>query len=197
MRACAAWILFLLAMALPIAAPADDAASGEWGLNALMADLSRVQSVSARFVEDKYLASLTRPLHSAGTLRYVAPNRIERTTTEPPGEKIVVEGETLTTSSADGQTVTVALDEHPEIAALVEGFRSTLAGDLATLRRYYGIDFAGGRADWRLTLKPRNPAVRQRVDLIRLSGSGTAVGMVEVQEKDGDHSVMIVTPDAP
>ena len=200
MRRIAEAFLFILTMTLPTASSLADEppapASPDWGLVPLMADLHQIQSVTARFVEDKYLAALTRPLETAGALRYVAPSRIERIATEPPGESVIVEGDSLTTSTSNGQSVTIALEEHPEIAALVEGFRSTLAGDLPTLRRYYTIEFSGARADWHLSLTPKNPTVRQRVDLIRISGTDATLKMVEVQEHDGDHSVMIVTPDA-
>ena len=197
MRRIAGRILLLLTIMSPMAPALADEPPAEWGLASLMADMRHIQSVTARFVEDKYMAVLTQPLKTAGTLRYVAPSRIERIATEPPGDSIVVEGDSLTTQSSNGQSVTISLDEHPEIASLVEGFRSTLAGDLPTLRRYYSVELAGPRADWHLSLVPKNAAVRQRVEMIRISGADAALKMVEVRERDGDHSVMIVTPDVP
>ncbi len=80
---------------------------------------------------------------------------------------------------------------------MVEGVRSTMAGDLSVLRRYYAISFAGDRAAWQLTLVPVNPLVRRKVDWIRITGAASQLGEIDFHQANGDHSEMIITPDKP
>lgn len=193
--------LFLWVVLGPMAAAfgADAPSTGEadWGLEPLMAHLHQIKAASARFVKRKYVALLTRRLDAVGTLSYVAPSSLEKITTEPVHESIVLQGETLTVTQSNGDHHTITLDDHPEIATLVEGVRSTLAGDLPTLRRYYAVEFTGGRADWQLELIPKDGSVREKVDRIRISGAEDTLKKIKVHEADGDHSEMTITPDSP
>jgi hypothetical protein len=168
-----------------------------WSLDALMAGLRQVRAASAHFVELKTVHMLTRPIRAAGTLRYVAPDKLEKITTAPAPETIRLDGDTLTGTRSDGEDYSVDIAGHSEIAAMVEGIRSTLAGDLPTLQRYYTIAFSGGPDRWRMDLTPKDRRVREKVDQIRISGTGTVIDMIAVEEKDGDHSEMTITPDTP
>jgi hypothetical protein len=178
-----------------VAASAEGAAP--WGLVSLMAQLHEVKAARAHFTERKYAAMLTAPLETSGTLSYVAPDRLEKITLAPAPESIVLQDEVLTGTQANGDHFSVSLGDHPEVAALVEGVRSTMAGDLATLGRYYSIAFDGNPSDWHLALTPLDRSVRDKVDAIRIEGAGTQLKAIEVHERDGDRSEMIVTPDSP
>ena len=168
-----------------------------WSLDSMMAGLHQVKSASARFVERKEMAMLTQGLESTGTLRYVAPDRLEKITITPASETIILDGDTLTGTQPNGDRYTMALGDHPEVATLVEGIRSTLAGDLPTLRRYYAIDFKGAHDDWELDLTPKDARVRDKVSGIRIKGVELTLKTIDVSEKDGDHSQMVITPDGP
>lgn len=185
-----------LGMALAAAGGAG-AVEDAWTLDALMAGMSQVRGESAHFVELKYVRMLTVPIRATGTLTYTAPDKLEKITLTPAPETIRLDGATLTGTRADGDEFSVDIDSHEDIAALVEGIRSTLAGDLATLRRYYEIAFSGDRDHWRIDLKPKTGRVREKVVRIRVQGSGTAIGAILVEEKDGDRSEMTITPDTP
>lgn len=182
----------LLALSV-IAAPAQGAEAG-WGLVDLMRSLQAVKSSRARFVERKELAILTEPLESSGTLVYRAPGRLEKHTLVPERESMVLENGRLVLENAErGWRRSFALHEHPVIWAFVESIRSTLAGDLATLRRFYDVELEGGEPDWRLLLRPREPAMKTVVDEIRISGSGSWVSRIEVREAGGDCSIMTIS----
>jgi len=178
-------------------ARAADAPPAGWNLDALMAGLRQVRAASAHFIEIKTVQMLTRPIEATGTLKYVAPDKLEKITVTPASETIRLDGGTLTGTRADGETFSVDIGGHTEIAALVEGIRSTLAGDLPTLQRYYGIAFAGGQDHWQIDLVPKDRRVREKVDRIRILGAGTVISNIVVDEKDGDRSEMTVTPDTP
>jgi hypothetical protein len=88
---------------------------------------------------------------------------------------------------------TLNLQEHPMVWALVEGIRSTLAGDLGTLSRFYRLNLEGNESRWSLVLKPAEPKLRDVLSEIRISGSSNRIDTVEVSEVGGDRSVMTIT----
>ena len=109
-----------------------------------MQTLAAVKSSKARFVERKHMAILNAPLESSGTLVYVAPTRLEKHTLAPRAESLVLDGEDITiTSTEPGQRRMLNLRDYPLIRAFVESIRSTLAGDLPTLTRFYEVELAG------------------------------------------------------
>lgn len=190
-------LVFCGALAVAGTAAAVALAPASWSLDALMANLHQVRSASAHFVELKTVHMLTRPIRATGTLSYVAPDKLEKITTAPAPETIRLDGDTLTGTRSNGDDYSVDIAGHSEIAAMVEGIRSTLAGDLPTLQRYYAIAFSGGPDRWQMDLAPKDRRVREKVDRIRISGTGTTIDRIAVDEKDGDHSEMTITPDSP
>jgi len=162
-----------------------------------MRELSEVKSARGKFVERKYLAMLSAPLESSGTLVYVAPGRLEKHTLAPRNESLILDGETLLIENKDkGRRRTFALQEHPVIWAFVESIRSTLTGDLATLERLYEVSLEGDARAWRLHLKPRQPRMRQAASEITLGGAGAWVHTIEIVEAGGDRSVTMITRDS-
>jgi hypothetical protein len=79
----------------------------------------------------------------------------------------------------------------------VESIRSTLAGDLATLTRFYEVKLDGEERRWRLLLKPRDPQMQELVSEIRMSGSRNWIEVVEIVETNGDRSVMTIARETP
>jgi len=75
----------------------------------------------------------------------------------------------------------------------VEAIRATLAGDAATLRRYYDIGFSGDLTRWRLVLTPLSSRVLAAVQRISIEGERGTVLVVERRGRDGS-SRMVVTP---
>ena len=184
-------LLVMLAMAGP-------AAAADWGVEQLMQELAQVKSARAKFVERRHMTILNAPLESSGTLVYTAPGRLEKHTLAPRQESLVLERDRLTFENKErNQRRTFALRDHPLIWAFVESIRSTLAGDLATLNRFYQVTLDGGERQWRLTLKPAEPDMQNVVSEIRIDGSRNRVVTIEIIETQGDRSVMTITADAP
>lgn len=168
-----------------------------WGIDQLMQALAQVKTAKARFVERKYLAMLNAPLDSSGTLVYTAPGRLEKYTRLPKPETLVLDQDKLSIEYKDrGQRRTLALQDYPVIWAFVESIRSTLAGDLATLNRFYRANLAGSEEQWRLSLKPVDPKIQTVVKEIYIGGSRNRVRTIEIVETEGDRSVMTITEDA-
>ena len=190
-------MLAALLIAVGIGLPIPSAAAG-WSLDELMQSMRQVKTTQAKFIERKFLAILTSPLESSGTLTYTAPGRLEKHTLLPKAESMILEQDMLTLESKEkNQHRTIALREHPAIWAFVEGIRSTLAGDLDTLNRFYRITLEGGESKWRLVLKPVEPDMQRVVSEIRISGGGSRIGVIEIMETEGDRSIMTIVQDAP
>jgi outer membrane lipoprotein carrier protein LolA len=173
-------------------------AAAEWGIADLMRGLAQVKQAKGRFVERRDLAALTAPLRSSGTLVYVAPGRLEKHTTKPAPESLTLEGERLTIEKIEGGPKRVLnLPDYPVLWAFVESIRSTLAGDLGTLERFYRIELTGREAQWRLVLDPVEPRMREVVREIRIEGRRDWVESISVFEAGGDRSTMTITREAP
>ena len=178
------------------AAVAQTAAAGEWGIDELMQNLARVKVAKGKFVERKYLSMLNAPLEFSGTLIYVAPGRLEKYTLLPKPESLVLEHEKLTMENkARNQRRTLVLQDYPVIWAFIESIRSTLAGDLQTLNRFYRTGLEGSEDQWRLVLKPIEPKMQSMVSEIRIGGSKNRIRTIEIIETEGNRSVMTITED--
>lgn len=186
----------LLAILCSFFAPAM-AAEAQWGVAQLMHELGQVKRSQARFSERKYLKVLKQPLQSSGTLTYVAPDRLEKRTLKPKPEALIIDGKTLTVETAEGKKHALKLQDYPVLRAFVESIRATLAGDVATLERYYKIELEGNPGRWQLFLAPRERSMAQVISQIRIGGAGTRLDLIEVQEAKGDRTVTKVTEDAP
>ena len=181
-RAAAIFVL----LAWPLAASAD------LGVTELFDKLAKHKPSRATFVEKKYLSLLDKPVESRGELSFTPPGRLEKRTTSPTAERVVVDGDRITLERA-GKRYTMGLHDQPGVAVLVESIRATLAGDLNGLTKTYSASVAGEAARWKLTLHPLDPAVSTLVERIDIAGEDARVTTVEIFQNDGDRSVMTLT----
>lgn len=189
------------------AADADDIQSSPWTLDSLMASLAHTEHRTARFTERRYLSALDQPLDLSGTLAFTPPDRLEKTTLSPSRERLLVERERLTierdaeqggaSTSSLAQRQTLDLSEHPEVEALVESVRATLAGDGATLSRLFDVSVEGDSAGWSVGLVPWSEQIQKVVRTIRIEGSGGTIQSIAIEQADGDRAVMTVVQDGP
>lgn len=156
-------------------------------LEALMRVMRAVPERRDAFSEERAIPELDLPLPSTGVLLWRAPDRLEKHTTSPIDERLSVQGDRLIYERADrGIRREFGLDDQPEMRALVEAVRATLAGDSAALRRHYEIGFAGKPdADWRLALTPLSTRVRAAVQRIAVSGRGAQILTVDTEGGGG------------
>jgi hypothetical protein len=139
---------------------------------------------------------LTTPLITSGTLHYVAPDLIDKTTTSPVPERFVLDhGEVTITGGTDNQTHVFALSAYPQIGGLVEGIVATLAGDLPRLDRVYTVQLTGSSQDWQLLLQPKGAELARFIAWIRIGGDGDRIDVIDTQSSNGDHSEMSVAED--
>jgi hypothetical protein len=193
---------FLLLLLCLVSAPASAEEDGsrnatEWGLPQLMHSLAQRQGSQGKFTERKYLSVYNRPLESSGTLKFQAPGHLEKHTLVPKAEDLVLDQGVLTIDSkARNIKRTLVLQEYPAVWAFVESIRSTLAGDLTTLERFYRVTLEGDAAKWRMRLLPIEQKTREMVREIVITGRGDRVAEIEMRESNGDHSSMTVVEEA-
>lgn len=194
------FLLLCLMSAFVHAEPVPSAASAvaaEWGLPQLMQSLASVQSSHGKFVEKKYLSVLNRPLEFSGTLSFQAPSHLEKHTLLPKAEDLVLDQGVLTIDSKTRNIRrTLVLQEYPAVWAFVESIRSTLAGDLPMLERFYTIKLEGNASKWRMQLLPLELKTREVVREIVIAGRGNRLTSIETSESNGDHSTMTVVEES-
>ena len=188
-------LVLLCATAFPAQAQRT-AAAPEWGLQPLMTAMRQVRASTARFVETRYLRLLNQAQRSSGRLLYVAPNWLQKETTEPVAARLTINGDRLTIERQGERIQEISLQDYSEIGGLVESVRATLAGDLPALTRHFTTTLEGNPNGWILTLTPREARLRELVTAIRIRGERTAIREVETTEADGDRTDMTVTPES-
>ena len=169
------------------AAPARD-------LDRLMALLAQRQHGHVSFVEEHFLAVLDRPVESSGELLYDAPDRLEKRTLEPKPETLILEHGVITAHRGH-HTYVLNLADYPQIVPLIDSIRATLAGDRASLERIFKVTLDGSLEHWTLLLLPIDSSVAKSVKQIRIEGAQDAIHTVEIQQADGDRSLLTIGPE--
>jgi outer membrane lipoprotein-sorting protein len=157
----------------------------------LMSALSQRKHGHVTFVEKKFLAVLDRPVESSGELLYDAPDRLEKRTLKPKPATLVLTGDVVTAKRGHREYV-LDLQQYPQVVPLIESIRATLAGDRAALERVFDAKLDGGFAHWTLDLVPRDSKLAASVRKIVLAGETDQIQTIEIQEVDGDRSVLTI-----
>lgn len=179
----------LVALGLTLASVVSHAA--EWNIDQLMHGLAQIHSDHARFIEKKFIAILDKPVESSGELFYAAPDYLEKRTIKPKPESMILDHGTLTIERGR-QKHELPLQDYPELGALIDSIRGTLAGDRKALERNYRLSLDGTAEHWTLQLLPLNEKMQSVVKRIRIAGVRDAVSSIEITQSDGDSSVMLI-----
>ena len=179
-------LLVALMLALSSSAHAFDMAD-------LMTLMARVETSSVAFEETKEVAALTAPIIRRGTLRYVRPDRLEMRVEAPYFERMEIVGNQLTIESRRG-TRHVDLAGEPGPSAWVASIRATLAGDRVTLARHFAFELQGQATRWTLTLLPVETALSGVIERVTIDGTQAQLTRIEVDERMGDRTVLVVQP---
>ena len=163
-------------------------------LDRLMGLLAQRKHGHVTFVEEHFLAVLDRPVESSGELLYDAPDRLEKRTLKPKPESLILEHGVITVHRGR-HTYVLNLSDYPQIVPLIDSIRATLAGDRAALERLFKVTLDGTLEHWTLLLVPSDPAVAKPVRQIRIEGARDAIHSVEIQQADGDRSLLSIGPE--
>ncbi len=158
-----------------------------------MARMAGIPERHENFQEEKRFAALDQPLRSSGQLIYVRPAYLSKITIAPEPETLVVDGDRLTLTTADRQTRSFRVDRRPEISALVDAVRGTLAGNLTLLENHFKVSVQGDNADWTLVLTPVETVVRRLIQNIVVGGHGTDIRTLRIIAVNQDQQIMTIT----
>lgn len=197
----AAWLFLLVFLTVGFGASAQTVPGAPATLDQIMAAVRSVRHVNARYVEHRSLHILRSPIETRGTLRFDAPDRLEKIadpTPAGPGEHLLIDGDQLTIDRGSGAApVVIAMYEHPEIGVLAESIRATLSGDGAALQRIFDVTPSGTLAHWQLVLQPRNAADRKLLQWMRVIGYGQRITEIDTADSEGDRSEMNIVEQPP
>jgi hypothetical protein len=195
------WFFLLGPAPMSVAQPSSqserEAGSTGWNVEQLMESLARKRPEEVRFQETAFSNLLTEPLKTQGILRFIPPTGLEKHVTAPHDERYIIEGDRVFfESKTKGTNRTLSLQDYPALRAFIEAFRSTLANDVITLRRFFSVTLQGEPRRWVLNLRPLDKAVQEMVTSIQFSGEGEQVSSIEILAPDGYRSVMVITTGA-
>jgi outer membrane lipoprotein-sorting protein len=159
-------------------------------LQGVMTKLAAVKSAQSSFVEKRYLKLLKEPIESTGTLSYTAPDRFEKQTQKPIAERMSVERHMVTIQTGQKKPQQIYIDQHPALAAIVDAIRGALSGNSIALKNTFNISAEGSARQWTLNLVPTEQKQAGYIRVIRVSGADDFIEAIEIQQADGDRSVM-------
>ena len=184
--------LITLSLAMGLLSLATTNYAADWNINQLMQLLSQVQSSHVDFVEKKSIAMLDKPITSSGELFYTAPDHLEKLTLKPETETLLLDHDSIVITRRS-HSYHLQLADYPALAAFTDSIRGTLAGDQKTLTQNYDLNLQGTMAHWTLQLLPNNTKIKAEVTRIRIIGSNDELRSIEIDQADGDSSVMTIT----
>lgn len=159
----------------------------------ILARIARRGAHETGFVEQRFLRFLDEPVESSGRLSYRPPDRLERITDKPRPESMVLDGDTLS-MTRDGRTRSLSVSQLPAVGALVGSIRDLLAGNRAALEPRYRAIAQGDDANWQLVLLPSDAELATLVTRIVVAGQADRIATIEIQQADGDRSLMTLRP---
>jgi Outer membrane lipoprotein carrier protein LolA-like len=183
------------ALAGALLALASLSAAAPWSVNDLMTALAARGNADATFTESRYVPALDAPVQSSGTLRFVAPDRLEKQTLQPRAESLLLTGDQLTLQQGQ-RTRSLALTDLPDSGLAINSLRGTMAGDLAALRRGWNVTLFGEQRIWTLSLTPVSASVAQYIEAVLIGGRQDQIDRIEIRQADGVRSVMQIVPAA-
>jgi hypothetical protein len=160
-------------------------------LNEVMQRLASVKSAKAEFIETRYLKLLSSPVQSSGVLTYTAPDRFEKHSLKPIEEKMTIYKHLVTLEDiAKGRKNTISPANFPALSALIDAMRGALSGNGNLLAETFKVKIEGAVGQWKLSLVPKEAVQYGYIHRVIVMGKGEIVDSIEVQQADGDKSVM-------
>ncbi len=186
-------VCLLLLLVMPAVHGEPD---GPATLEQIMAALRSVRHVEARYIEHHYLHALRTPIESRGTLRFDAPAHLEKAADPNASgavERLTIDGDRLTIDRGKSRPpIVISVQEHPEIATLVDSLRAILSGNGEALRHSFEVTASGTVDEWALVLKPRDVSQRGLLQWMQVHGYGERITAIDTMDGEGDRSEMSV-----
>lgn len=168
-----------------------EASAGTPDLETLLKSIAVKGAQEVAYEERRYFGALTEPIVSRGHLRYEPPARLIKRVESPRRETAVVDEDLLTVLDSGGaETATIDLWQNRDLRLVFDGLRGVLSGDPDALRTVFNPTLEEAGAGWRLHLVPRGEPDDTRIKVIVVSGMAKRIDSFEIQEADGDRSLI-------
>lgn len=174
--------LCTLLLAAP-AALAAGAADSEL-LATVSARLAAETAVDQRFVQEKQLRILKRPIRTEGVMLYRREQGVCWHTEKPVASTLVLGEHELRQIDAGNELVLKA-EQQPALFGFTQLFFAALSGQVATLGEHFTMQVHGNADAWQLELVPKDALLRRFIEQMELRG-GARIERVRILDRGGD-----------
>jgi len=157
------------------------------GLDELLAALApEGDRPELHFTEQRDSSLLEEPLVVTGKLWRNEQGQLVRRTTEPRKETQKLSSNTVVIEQPGRSPRNFSLRHAPELAVLYHALTALLSGDADALREHFEHEFVRDESGWRLTLRPREQSLAERVETLALSGGDGELRCFELSLSSGE-----------
>jgi outer membrane lipoprotein-sorting protein len=187
--------LLLALTGLLLAGTTAFSGSPDAALDAVLASLAKHRHGHVLYSEQIESALFKHPLYTSGELFFDAPDRLEKRTSQPAPEDLLVEGDVVTIVRGTHRT-SMRLSDHPQLSPLLNGIRATLAGDRSALEKYFQLAFTADESQWELVLQPLSSESKPVYKRVVIRGIDGTVRSVTLERATGERTTMALSEPA-
>lgn len=166
-------------------------AAGNWTLNELTDALQRGPSDHVGFTEHRHIRYLSDTLVSSGTMHFTD-GVLFKKVTSPEAETFEIRNDQVIHTNAADEKTRIDVNEYPVLRGLVVTLRAVLGGNINSLRDLFDLGLSGMEKDWTLVMTPLGEALSGNLRKIVLQGSAGQVQTIQIDERNGDKTVIKV-----
>lgn len=185
MRGLGVWLwacLLLMVPGLTLAAPTTPApVMSQEEVRAL---LSAEPAQRARFVQEKQVAGLARPLTASGELLLVRGQGLWWHQQQPFELALSLTDKRMSQQVGQGQTQVI---DNPQLLEFSSMMLTLFGSDEQALARYFSLDFQSGETGWHLRLTPLAAPLDKVFASLTLSG-GKQLDSLVIADRQGDET---------
>jgi hypothetical protein len=200
----AGWLVLLLAAAvsasaadvvaaarpLPALSPVTNAAQLSTLTRDTARSLSGARAVRGRFVQQRNLAGLAKPLESSGDFLFARGTGIEWHTRQPFDSQFILTHDVMTQRDEGGEPMRISAADQPALTVVSRVFFALFALDFDALSQDFTMSGgASGTEPWHLLLRPKTPALASVFKQAMISGDAT-VKTVILDDANGDSTII-------
>jgi len=152
--------------------------------------LAKPKVLCGRFDQRKQLAGLKKPLAANGRFCVVADKGVLWRTLHPFPNTVRLTRDEIVHLQGDRVAMRLDARQEPAVRMINSVLFALLAGDLGQIEKLFAVDGATHDNNWRVTLKPHEPALAKAISSIALDG-GAYVKNITISEASGDRSNIV------
>lgn len=154
----------------------------------LLRPFQKLVGFQVDFVEEKFIALLTKPLINRGRIFFMAPDSLVRQVNAPvPGAVWLRQGQLWVRDGHGERKLDVGAWGPANV--LMNSFLYVLRGDVENLNKHFALQLSCESAQWSLQLVPKDAALLKLLKHLRIQGRNDAPEVLEMLDGAGDRSV--------